>query len=271
MTDDGTRHLFSAVDEAPDPHALVDHMDHLRAMDPLREVKRHNFELLNIVPGTRILDIGCGPGDDARDLARLVGSDGRVVGIDLSETMISEARLRSRETDLPVEFRAMDATKLDFPDCSFDGVRADRVLQHVDDPVTVLNEMIRVTRPGCFVVISDTDWGMMGIDMTDRELTQRLLNFGFNRMISNPWIGRQLLRLFRDAGLGALRVVPHAVVPTSDAMPPGVLPQLMRLARQEQVISAEEEASWKHEFDERSAAGTLFVVISMFTVAGQKP
>lgn len=58
-----------------------------------------------------------------RALAALVGQEGRVVGIDASETMLGVARERSRASALPVEFTVGDAFALDFPDDAFDACR----------------------------------------------------------------------------------------------------------------------------------------------------
>lgn len=271
MTDGEPRHLdYSEVDQAPDPQTLVDHMDRLRRMDPIQEVKRKNFDFLDLRPGHHVLDVGCGPGDDARELARRVGANGRAVGVDKSETMLAEAQRRSNGLGLPVEFRAMDASQLEFADDRFDAVRADRVLQHVDDPASVLAEFVRVTKPGGVIAVSDTDWGMMGMDMSNRELTRRLLSFAFDSAVRNPWIGRQLPRLFREAGLLNIRVEPHALMP-ANARPLDAIPQMLQRAQEHGVVSADEARAWKRELDERDAAGTTSTTIVMFTAAGRKP
>ena len=274
MTSQESQRLYSQVDKAEDPQALVDHMDQLRALDPFREVKERNFGLLNLEPGASVLDVGCGPGDDVHELARAVGADGRAVGVDRSETMISEAGRRFGGPGLPVEFHVMDAANLDFPNGTFDGVRADRVLQHVEDPAEILREMIRVTRIGGTIAVSDTDWGMAAMDLSERETTRTLVALIFDRGIRSPWIGRQLWRLFREAGLLDIQVVPHAIVMPSSGPPPAVagrLPERIREAVREGLVSEDRAASWQAEFDERRNADALFMAIGMFTVAGRKP
>jgi SAM-dependent methyltransferase len=59
---------------------------------------------LKLTGGEKVLDAGCGLGDDTFEIARLVGSEGRAVGIDVSETMILEARRRAARLELPAEF-----------------------------------------------------------------------------------------------------------------------------------------------------------------------
>jgi hypothetical protein len=76
-------------------------LNHLR-----RAYKHHTFTLLGMQAGHHLLDVGCGTGEDVRALARLVGSNGRVVGLDIREELIAEARKRAADTE--VEFYVGD-------------------------------------------------------------------------------------------------------------------------------------------------------------------
>src|ERR1700742_3777425 len=79
---------------------------------------RLTIEWLGTEEGNRVLEVGCGTGGVGRGRAILAGTAGHVVGIDLSETMLGEARRRS--TDVPnVEFLNADVHRLPFPDASF--------------------------------------------------------------------------------------------------------------------------------------------------------
>jgi len=266
---------YTHVDRVRDPESMVAHMDQLQAMDPFREVKRRNLAFLELRPGARILDVGCGPGDDARTIAEIVAPTGSVVGIDNSETMVATARQRLEGLDLPVEYRVMDAASLDFEGDTFDGSRADRVLQHLEDPERVLAEMIRVTKPGGVVAISDTDWGMMAVDVSNRTMV-RWMTTMISQRIPNGWIGRQLPRLFRSAGLRAIEVVPHVILDTAGQLgPPGVpqeklVPMLVARARHESIITEEEGEAFAAEWQARLADGTFFRTVVMFTVVGRK-
>ena len=112
-----------------------------------------------LVPGMTVLDVGSGPGTLTFDIAERV-APGRVVGVDQSDGIVAHARAAAQRHAAPnVEFEVGDAYALDFPDGTFDVVRAHQVLQHVSDPVAVLHEFRRVTRPGGLVVARDVDWG----------------------------------------------------------------------------------------------------------------
>src|SRR2546421_13103386 len=98
--------------------------------------------------GERCLAIGTGRGHPAMSIARMVGPDGRVVGIDLSEQMVELATRIAKERRIPgLTFLAMDAERLDFPDESFDLVTSRFGFHIFAHPELVAKEAHRVLRP----------------------------------------------------------------------------------------------------------------------------
>jgi ubiquinone/menaquinone biosynthesis C-methylase UbiE len=104
---------------AGQPDYYIEFLDARTAIDDERRVKRVIIELMQARDGLAVLDVGTGTGDDARELAALVAPGGRVVGVDRSAEMLTEARRRAGGSGLPIEFVAGDALALDFPDASF--------------------------------------------------------------------------------------------------------------------------------------------------------
>src|SRR2546425_2498454 len=110
-------------------------------------------------PGTRLLDVGCGPGTVTLDLARLV-FPGEVVGIDIQTSAIDRARqLASDRKITNARFEVADAYQLPFADGSFDAAFAQTVLVHLRYPVSALAEIHRVLRPDGVVCVRDPDLG----------------------------------------------------------------------------------------------------------------
>ena len=157
-----------------------------------------------------------------RALAGLVGADGTVVGVEPSATMLDEARRRTGDSTLPVEFRSGDISRLDFDDATFDGVTCERVFQHLDAPDTAIGELVRVTRPGGRIVVIDTDWGMHAIHGADPDVTARIVAC-WSDNAANGWSGRQLPALFAGAGVFDPVVVAETFT-TTDPLRPTMAP-----------------------------------------------
>ena len=105
-------------------------------------------EMAGVSVGHRVLDIGTGTGEPALTAARRTGPGGAVVATDFSGSMLKRAGRRAAQQRLPVEFRVMDATDLDFPEASFDAALCQLVLMFLPDPGATLRATRRLLRPG---------------------------------------------------------------------------------------------------------------------------
>ncbi|MGN9780583.1 methyltransferase domain-containing protein [Nonomuraea sp. ZG12] len=192
----------------PDPIA---YLDQVAASPPGRAYKRHVLDLLDLRPGQRVLDLGCGPGTDLAAMAGLVAPDGLVVGVDRDPVMLAEARARTARHRL-IEIRGGDVHEPPLPDGSVDRARTDRVLQHVEDPSRVLAEFRRVARPGGRIVLAEPDWEGLLIDSREPAVGRELTRFIATERVRNGTVGRGLTRLCAEAGLGVRAVVTVAPV-----------------------------------------------------------
>ena len=103
------------------------------------------LDLLDAMPGMRVLDLACGPGTLSKPLAMSVGPEGEVVGVDLAPGMVDLARARRIPN---ARFEVMDIERLSFPDASFDAAACGHGLQFVPDLARALREARRVLVPG---------------------------------------------------------------------------------------------------------------------------
>jgi phosphatidylethanolamine/phosphatidyl-N-methylethanolamine N-methyltransferase len=112
--------------------------------------QQHVIRSLQIRPGQRILDVGVGTGFSLS----LYPPHAQVMGVDLSRQMLQEARKRIDQDNLQhANLLEMDAGRLAFPDNTFDFVIAAFVLSVVPDPIRVIGEMKRVSKPAGQIVI----------------------------------------------------------------------------------------------------------------------
>lgn len=117
------------VDRTEDPRFFVNLLNATRArlLERARKSPAEFFASLDPRPGLNVLDVGCGTGDFLRLLAQLV-APGRAVGIDLSETMIGEARQRPVSSTSNLLFRMGSVLDLLLENGSFDRVIATQLL-----------------------------------------------------------------------------------------------------------------------------------------------
>jgi demethylmenaquinone methyltransferase/2-methoxy-6-polyprenyl-1,4-benzoquinol methylase len=106
-----------------------------------------------LAPGDRALDLCCGTGDLALELAGRVGPGGEVVGCDFSEPMLELARAKAAERGAAVGFEWADALALPYEDSSFDAVTVGFGVRNLSDLNRGLAEMSRVLRPAGRLVI----------------------------------------------------------------------------------------------------------------------
>lgn len=114
------------------------------------------FAMGDLASGEKIVDVGSGGGIDSLIAARMVGPEGRVVGVDMTPAMLERAHNAAQESGLHnVEFRQAYMEELPLPDGWADVVISNGVLNLTPDKTKVLSEMYRVLRPGGRLQIAD--------------------------------------------------------------------------------------------------------------------
>jgi len=117
---------------------------------------------LNLTPGTRMLDVGCGAGQIAIPAAR-AGAPGRVTGVDIAANLIEQARARAAAEGLTVRFDEGDAEMLPYDDAAFDVVVSLIGAMFAPRPERVAAELVRVCRAGGRIVMANwTPGGFIG-------------------------------------------------------------------------------------------------------------
>jgi ubiquinone/menaquinone biosynthesis C-methylase UbiE len=127
------RSAFTDVDASGAGGQLIDYLDAALRAPSINRAKSWSFAVLALGAGMRALDVGCGTGEDVTAMADLVRPEGGAVGVDISATMIEEARRRHGHRQ-DVRFETADARQLPLEGATFDACRCERTLQRVDDP-----------------------------------------------------------------------------------------------------------------------------------------
>jgi len=161
------------------------------------------LDRLGIAAGMTCLDVGCGGGDIATDLARRVGQTGRVVAIDLDAAALDIARAEEDEQQLSnIDYRLLDIFDLDAAE-QFDVVYARFLLSHVTDPAAALARMVPALRPGGVVAVEDVEFAghFCFPDCLPFDEYVRLYAAVARKKGDDPDIGPRLPSLLAAAGL----------------------------------------------------------------------
>lgn len=157
--------------------------------------------------GMKALDAGCGPGVITAIMADLVGPHGSVLGLDINQQRLDEARAHC--APLPqCSFVHGDVRKMELASNTFDYAWCQFVIEYLAQPEGALAELIRVTRPGGRVVVADVDaLGLQNWPVSP-ELEEGCRKFvaALSAVGLDLFVGRKMFHLFRKAGLDQVRV-----------------------------------------------------------------
>jgi len=227
--------------------------------------KRRSYEALQLAEGMRVLELGCGTGDDVRAIAQIVGPRGRVIGVDSSAAMIAEAQARGTPSN--VEFLQARADALPFEAASFDACRAERIFQHLSNPEIAASELRRVLRIDGRAFVLDPDWETLMIAGADITITRRMTRALADRL-AYPLAGRNALALLRRAGFRCVITAPLVAAPTLAAAHDLFLTSAIDSAIAAGTVTTEEAATWLRALAEAEQRGEFFcAIMSVATLA----
>jgi ubiquinone/menaquinone biosynthesis C-methylase UbiE len=172
-----------------------------------------------IGPGMSVLDIGSGAGDVAFLAAELVGSAGRVSGVDRATAALDRARARAAEKSLTnVAFHESDLSTMSF-DRPFDAAIGRYVLCFQPEPASLLRSIARLVRPGGVIVFHEPDRELMrsfpSAPTYDRAC--QWVSEVYRRSGVDVRMGIKLYSTFLAAGLAGPTMRMHAVIGGANA------------------------------------------------------
>lgn len=242
--------------------------------DWMHNVKEATYKKMSITYGHHVLDVGCGAGSDTIALSRLVGPQGKVVGVDYDKEMIRVANEQARAADVSdyVAYVLASAERLPFDDDTFHACRSERVFQHLKNPSLVLTEMLGVTKPGGWIVVADSDWSMASVDIPYSDFEWRLRRL-LTEDTLNGVVGRQLYRLMKQVGLVSIQIE-AMYLPVTDyefwKMMVSFNDKVVPRGIERGIWTEEEVRNLNRLLVERDKQGQFFAIVCSLIAAGQK-
>lgn len=236
-------------------------------------LKKRSYELMEVDSDSKILDVGCGPGIDTLALSKIISDLGHITGLDLDGEMIDLANKKAAMENLShrVTHDIGDANLLPYDDNTFDSVRCERLLQHLESPEKALGEMIRVAKKDGYIVVADTDLTTMSIDCDDFDLELKMRRV-YSTASRNGYIGRNLYRMFKEYGLSKIRVEIFPFHITDFELARFLLqaPLAEKKAIQEKYISSNEIDVFYKNLSTLASQGLFFAYGNMLLVVARK-
>ena len=233
--------------------------------------RRASFDALGPEPGDVILDIGCGNGLLAIDLARAVGPEGRIVGVDPSGDMRAAAEKRLEAFSW---VDVVDGTANALP---LEGAVADKavslqVFEYLEDLPGAAREAARVLKQGGLLVIGDMHFDSL-LWFSERPERMRRMMASWDQHLSERSVPAILPPILRDTGFTVENLRP---VTFCDHVlrPDGIAGMMMRLMERYAVdnghLSADEARAWSEEQRALAADGRFFFSLTHFVISARK-
>ena len=258
---------WTRVDQTSDPSFYSALLQATRAqlLDEARRDPGAVLAPLELRPGLRLLDVGCGTGDYLQVMAPLI-TPGPAIGIDLSATLITAAQQRIAPETGNVSFQVGDAYDLPFPDRSFDRVVATQVLLHLTEPWRAVQEIRRVLVPGGLVSIGEWDWDSVGLALSDRDLGRRFTHLLCDQMHGGLIVRDLSWRLARY-GFTEISLTPQVRISRDlDAAYTWLIEPAARQLVQDGLLTQAEGARLLDELGDRAANGRYFLSRTYYSV-----
>jgi ubiquinone/menaquinone biosynthesis C-methylase UbiE len=254
--------------EQSDADFLIKFLEDANRLPSIVESFQTQLKLLDLKPGERVLDVGCGIGDRAAQMAEIVGPSGKVVGTDLSPVMVEASEKRHGDRGLPVEFHVANACEQPFSDASFDCIRTERVLMYLEDPTLAIREFRRLLKDGGRLVVADFDWDALLFAHQNKALTRRIVEFISDSFPSGR-VGADLFGIFHRFGFKDVVFKPFAYFCPLE-FTKRVCGGIVQTGVDKGVFNQTDVADWWAALEQDEKGGTYFMAYQGFNVAGTK-
>ena len=234
------------------------------------------LDLIGVSSGWTCVDIGCGPGGIVPQLIGRVGVSGKVVGLDKNPEFLRHARAKVMDSN--VQFILGDAYSAGLPSGGFDLVHMRFVASTSGDPGRLIEEAIRLCRPGGIVALQEPDGSTLNVypPHPSWETLKSAVLGAFAGVGADLELARRLYFLFRKSGLAEVQFRPfipgvRSTDPLVDYLPSGAESLRGTIVKLGLLTEAELTSTIEECRRHLAQPDTCFTMYTVAQVWGRKP
>lgn len=233
----------------------------------LKSLKENSYKPFQHIKEGRIIDLGCGTGIDAINLATVLGPDVSVTGIDHDASMIEKARASSKDLQ-NIGFKVAEVCPIAEHDSSVQGARAERLLQHLKEPASLINEVYRILEPEAPFVIVETDWSSLTFYNNDPVAAKKVSTYLTDQKVNKGAVARELTHGLRAAGFKdiSFEVFPFVVKTVQEIFAYLLIDQSLLEMREKGLLTPQEYELFMEDL-QRAESGKYFVCTLNLVIA----
>lgn len=186
----------------------------------LSGVKQKSYTFFkDIAEGGTIVDLGCGAGQDVLNMSQMFNTNKfEFIGIDHDPEMIAAGK-NAVQDESNVTFLVSNVLEVPLPETSVDGVRMERLVQHISDPLHLFQETQRILKDKGQVVIVESDWNSLSFYNGDCNTTDKLNRYLTEKKVNNGKAAQSLTTYLSKTGFSqiAIEVFPFVLKSYDDA------------------------------------------------------
>lgn len=239
--------------------------------DFLKQLKIHSYTPFNSIKEGVVVDLGCGTGMDAINLANMLGDNVLVVGLDHDNNLIEHAK-SSAANIKNVDFVQGEVYNLSFADNSISGIRMERVVQHLSEAQKMFAEVHRVLIEGKPLVIVETIWNSLTFYSKHVGIEAKICHYLTNEKVNNGWAGNKLTSDLLIEGFKHVELQTFCMVARSKEEANRYLfldKILLEMVEKEQLSTAEME-EFQKTLDQADEAGCFLVSMNLVIAEAKK-
>ena len=220
---------------------------------------------LNLIPGEKVLDLGCGVGFLAYEMAKRVGKSGQVICLDQDKEMIKHAKKRCKNFK-QTSFYLGDAQNLPFENNLLDVVSCTQVLLYVEDVSLVLAEIRRVLKKGGRIIIVETDWRGVVLNSTNDSLSKKIFS-AWDEAVPSPNLPVHLGPLLKKNGFTKIKIEPIPILNTEYSpknFSHDVMKWITKNAQNNGIITKKGRDDWLDGLEKIEKDGSYFFCVNRF-------